>query len=90
MRPAPLPVCHDRDMDDDAQLPGAWVTASSDTPDACPICKTDVQPIPGVNQGPVVSGPPNPEPWQEVARCPKCDALLVRIPGDPWTGERPH
>lgn len=75
-------------MDDDELLPGTRVTGSDDTPDACPLCETEVQPIEGAMLGQTSAGPDvNPEPWQEIATCPTCGAHLVRIPGDPWTGE---
>jgi hypothetical protein len=66
---------------------GVEATGSRDQPDACPFCGTDVQPASGGRLGQVSMGETvNPEPWQEIAECPKCHAGLRRIPGDPWIG----
>lgn len=66
---------------------GTRATGGSDAPDACPFCGTDVPPIEGVRLGqPGTGDTVNPEPWQQIGKCPNCGASLVRIPGDPWTG----
>jgi hypothetical protein len=66
---------------------GTIVVGDRATPDACPFCGKDVQPLEGGMLGQISMGEVvNPEPWQVVGRCPKCDASLHRIPGDPWTG----
>jgi len=68
---------------------GMQSTGSRDAPDACPFCKTEVQPDTSGMLGQASVGESvNPEPWQEIATCPnpKCRASLRRIPGDPWIG----
>jgi len=86
-------------MEDDVPIPregklkgwkhpkGVQKVGSAETPDACPFCGTAVPPNRAGMMGQGNMGESrNPEPWQEVAECPRCRAGLHRIPGDPWTG----
>jgi hypothetical protein len=94
--------CNDVAVDEDVPIPrdgkldgwklptGVQKAGSRDAPDACPFCGTKVAPTPGARLGQGSWGENvNPEPWQEIADCPKCRASLHRLADDPWIGSAP-
>ena len=74
-------------MTDESVQRGTQKVGSAETPDACSFCGTIVEPAPGkLGQGSVGGQRESAEPWRETAQCPNCQAMLARLPGDPWTG----